>query len=224
MSLYDTISKFVEEDAEHIANQVAHRTDRPAEVDADIKADNDDDNLYHVTYNCYVDGELENIEIDVDYWKDGEEYLMSDDISSIASQISQLVLSSKNSKKGKVIKSSKSTILAAEEDEDPFADIPDEDLDFGDDSLDDTLEDISDSIEDMQDSLDEIVEDDPSIEIDNNIANHYIAECEKCKGVFISAIIESDQSVEHISGQCPLCGKDSDQYLKWVVRDIHDVE
>lgn len=88
--------------------------------------------------------------------------------------------------------------------------------------LQDNLEDIQDNIEDIQDQVDGIEEDDPNIETDNNIANHYIAECDRCHGLFISAMIESDQEVEKISGICPLCEKESDQYLKWVVKSIEE--
>ena len=93
-----------------------------------------------------------------------------------------------------------------------------------DDEFDDQLTDMSDTIDDMQDTLDEVVEDDPGIEIDNNITDHYIAECDRCHGVFISAMVESDQEIEFVSGVCPLCGKESDQYLKWIIRDVGDVE
>lgn len=61
-------------------------------------------------------------------------------------------------------------------------------------------------------------EDDPSIEMENNIENHYIAECESCGGIFISAILESDQEIDHVTGVCPLCEKETNQYLKWVIR------
>ena len=70
----------------------------------------------------------------------------------------------------------------------------------------------------------DVEEDDPSIEIDNNIENHYIAECESCHGIFISAVILSDQPVESLTGICPLCGKDTDQSLKWVIKNIEDIQ
>lgn len=107
-------------------------------------------------------------------------------------------------------------IVAADEDMDMDAGFDDEY-----DSFNDTLDDIADDIEDMKDSVDEVEEDDVSIEADNNIAGHYIAECDACKGIFISAVVESEQQIDYVSGQCPLCGKESDQYLKWV---IHEVE
>lgn len=91
-----------------------------------------------------------------------------------------------------------------------------------DDGFNDQLDDMADNIEDMQDTLDEVTEDDPSIEVDNNITDHYIAECEKCHGVFISAVTESDQEVQSVTGVCPLCGKESEQLLKWIVRDANE--
>ena len=101
----------------------------------------------------------------------------------------------------------------------------DEDMDFndgmiGEQDIIDTIDDVSDSVEDLQDAVDEIEEDDVDIEIENNIANHYIAECDVCHGVFISALVETDQEVDMISGVCPLCGKETDQYLNWIIRDV----
>ena len=86
--------------------------------------------------------------------------------------------------------------------------------------------DVDSEAEDEEAELDEetFEEEDPSIEIDNNIENHYIAECESCHGIFISAVILSDQPVETLTGTCPLCGKDTDQSLKWVIKSIEDIE
>ena len=81
------------------------------------------------------------------------------------------------------------------------------------------IDNIADQITDVQDSLDDVDEDDITIETENNIVNHYIAECDSCHGVFISAMLESDQAVSKISGICPLCGKETDQFLNWVIRD-----
>ena len=85
-----------------------------------------------------------------------------------------------------------------------------------------TIDDISDSVEDIQDTIEEIEEDDVNIELDNNISNHYIAECDSCHGVFISALVESDQDVESISGTCPLCDKETEQKLKWIIKSVTD--
>lgn len=109
-------------------------------------------------------------------------------------------------------------VYAADEDvEDTSFDNFDDEID-----LDETIDDVADTVEDIQDDLDEVEEDKPSIDTDNNIAGHYIAECEKCHEVFISAVIESDQQVDHVSGICPLCGEQSDQYLKWVIVNTED--
>ncbi len=92
---------------------------------------------------------------------------------------------------------------------------------YGDDyDIEETIDDLADDVEDIQDTVDEVQEDDIDIELDNNIANHFIAECNNCQGIFISALTESDQEVESISGTCPLCDKETQQYLKWVIRDV----
>lgn len=62
-------------------------------------------------------------------------------------------------------------------------------------------------------------QDGSTIEIDNNITNHLIAECQNCHGIFISAMIASDQPVESINGVCPLCNKDTEQSLLWIIKD-----
>lgn len=92
------------------------------------------------------------------------------------------------------------------------------------DALNDRLDDIGDDLDAMQDDLDEIEEEDTNIEIDNNIENHYIAECSKCKGVFISAMTLSTEPVTSITGQCPLCNDETEQELKWIVKSIDDIE
>ena len=67
-------------------------------------------------------------------------------------------------------------------------------------------------------------QDGTTIEIDNNIVNHLIAECQNCHGIFISAMIASDQAVESINGVCPLCNKDTEQFLRWIVKDYPEEE
>lgn len=106
-------------------------------------------------------------------------------------------------------------IRAAEEDEEDFAG-----MDYDADGVMDALDNVADDVEDIQDSIDDMEDDSVDIALNNNIANHYIAECDKCQGVFISAVIESDQQIDHVSGICPMCGKETDQYLKWVIREI----
>lgn len=115
-----------------------------------------------------------------------------------------------------IASSRRSYIKAAGEDEDDGIFVDDMDSD----DIVDSIDDISDDIDDMRDSLEDLAEDDTNIEVDNNISNHYIAECDACKGIFISAVIESDQELDHITGVCPLCGKETDQYLYWVIKDV----
>lgn len=103
----------------------------------------------------------------------------------------------------------KQKIMAAEDFEEEITDT----------ELSDNIDDIADQIDDVQDAVDDIDEDDINIDIENNITDHYIAECDSCHGIFISAMIESDQIVDHISGVCPICGKETDQYLNWIVRE-----
>lgn len=107
-------------------------------------------------------------------------------------------------------------VKAAEEDE--FEDYEDTD------GIIDAIDDVADNIEEIQDDIEDVEEDATDIALNNNIANHYIAECEKCQGVFISAVIESNQDIDHVSGICPLCNKETDQYLKWIIRDISTPE
>ena len=112
--------------------------------------------------------------------------------------------------------SSKRYIKAAEDDEE-FDDFDADE--FGDDeSVMDAIDDVADNLEDLQDTVDDIKEDDVEIAINNNIADHFIAECDRCNGIFISAVVDSDQNIDHVTGTCPLCGRETDQYLKWVIR------
>ena len=76
--------------------------------------------------------------------------------------------------------------------------------------------------DDAEEMEEPIKQDDVNIDIDNNISNHYIAECEKCQGIFISAVTESDQELSSVSGVCPLCGEESDQALKWVITPVKE--
>ena len=122
---------------------------------------------------------------------------------------------SSNSCSRRYVKSARSYVKAAD-DEDMDFDVDE----FGDsEGLSDAIDDVADNVEDIQDTIDDIKEDDVEIAVNNNIADHYIAECNRCNGIFISAVVDSDQVIDHVSGICPLCGKDTDQYLKWVIRN-----
>lgn len=109
-------------------------------------------------------------------------------------------------------------IRAAEDDFDDFDDVDDGD------TLLDALDDVADNVEDLQDAVDDMAEDKVEIAVNNNIADHFIAECDACNGIFISAVVDSDQQIDHVSGICPLCGKETDQLLKWIIRDANEDE
>lgn len=114
--------------------------------------------------------------------------------------------------------SSKSSIKASQ-----YIKSADEDLMSDDvDGLIDDIDDVSDSIDDIQDAVDEIDEDEIDIAVNNNISSHYIAECDNCQGIFISALIQSDQEVDSITGICPLCNEESTQFLKWIIKDVSE--
>ena len=111
-----------------------------------------------------------------------------------------------------------STVITAAEgdEEDAFA----FDEDFPEDDTEEVVEEDAEELESEDEYEDP--EEVPSIDTDNNIEGHYIAECNRCHGIFISALMESDQHVEFISGVCPLCEKESDQYIKWVIKPVED--
>lgn len=125
----------------------------------------------------------------------------------------------------KVLASSPITAADDEIDADEFlAEDPDmggPDAEYGaEGDLGDQIDDLAEGVEDIQDQLDDVEEDDVSIEIENNIDGSLIAECDTCNGIFISAMRQSDQQVDRISGVCPLCNKETDQILKWVVKKL----
>ena len=113
-------------------------------------------------------------------------------------------------------------VVAAEGDED-YGDSGFGEEEFGapiDDDLEENVDDLADNVEDVQDLFDDVEEDDVNLEIDANIANHYIVQCDGCHDIFISALAESDQIIEKVSGVCPICEKDTDQYVKFIVREL----
>ncbi len=122
--------------------------------------------------------------------------------------------------------SNKQSITAADDDDfdsmvDDSEDIAEPDDDepevSDEDSIQDTLEDMSNTLEDMQDNIDDVDPDLVDIDLNNNIEDHYIAECSVCHGVFISAVVKSDAEIDNIHGTCPLCNREADQLLKWLI-------
>ena len=115
------------------------------------------------------------------------------------------------------MKIKKTPIMAADED---LPGVINED--DSNEAISDNIEDLSDSVEDLQDQVEDVQEDEISIEMDNNITDHYIAECDRCHGIFISAVIKSDQKIDKVTGVCPLCDHESDQFLKWVIESANE--
>ena len=93
-----------------------------------------------------------------------------------------------------------------------------DETDFGGPDLDEGADTVEEEEIDME--LGEDGEQDgATIDVDNNIINHLIAECQNCHGIFISAMVASDQQVESINGVCPLCNKDTEQFLQWIIKE-----
>lgn len=244
MTLSKVIHKFAKDDAEFIAaglaKYISHELDKEDSVIDRMPPDRD----FGVTVSAVFEGpEGKKYRM---HWK----YLITDAVeisprleslasgleSAIAGEGKMKVHYSRVDKDERVpvteedVKSSTSvrpaqSITAADDDIDipGFDDEAGEDVPEVDDSeFSSDIDDLSAQVDEIQDNLDDMVEDQPSIEIDNNISNHYIAECDSCHGIFISALIESDQKVDRISGTCPLCEKECDSIIKWVVKDIAD--
>ena len=170
--------------------------------------------------NTDVDFDYEiNLSPETVYIQKPCEDIVSDIERSVKNRVSESMRISKSASSV-----TSSSITAADDDfeSDDFSD--ETDPTDSTDSLSDNIDDIADTVEDIQDTIDDVQEDDVNIQVENNISDHYIAECERCHGIFISSVIRSEQPLEKISGTCPLCDRQTDQYLKWVVRDVKDVE
>lgn len=126
------------------------------------------------------------------------------------------------------------SVMAAEEDEFDAPNFDDTEDDFNDaefedeevveedvdpDTLIDSINNIQKAIEDVREQIEDVEQDDIDIAMNNNITDHYIAECDRCKGVFISAVSATDTPVESVTGQCPLCKKETTQYLNWIIKE-----
>lgn len=172
---------------------------------------------YRTSYlRTYEDGPSNSVDVTIRYVIDGtrgqyvlnisndssDHYIINNDINAIVDDILQ------HRNKSNV---SASTTVYADTEYTDLSDVQD---------LVDQVEDAVDTLDDLNDLVNDIDEDEPNIEITNNITNHYIAECDSCHGIFISAIKESDQHIEYIEGTCPLCGKETSQNLNWIIRDV----
>lgn len=218
MTLFQQIKQYGTKDIEAVIKHLNYMVGKNFKV-SDVKYICDEDKLENGTEDgrCKVVVTLSEgvnkLVLRWSYWADGDDIVMDKDVRDIATQ-------GKN-KYDKSVQIKSSTAIMAADDEDDFFTDESEGILYEDDaSIGDDIDALSDQVEDLQDSVDEVEEDDVDIELDNNISDHYIAECEGCHGIFISAMIESDQVVEKITGTCPLCEKETDQYLKWVVKAV----
>lgn len=218
MTLFQQIKQYGTKDIEAVIKHLNYMVGKNFKV-SDVKYICDEDKLENGTEDglCKVVVTLSEgvnkLVLRWSYWTDGDDIVMDTNVRDIATQ------GKKKYDKSVQIKSS--TAIMAADDEDAFFADESEGILYEDDvSIGDDIDALSDQVEDLQDSVDDVEEDDVDIELDNNIGDHYIAECEGCHGIFISAMIESDQVVEKITGTCPLCEKETDQYLKWVVKAV----
>lgn len=171
-----------------------------------------------------VEGDGELFEFHWEYLIDGDDIYIEDSERELANSMCNRFKESKKRVTSSVNTRGKSRIVAADEDFDQLTDDEEPVVVNDDEGFTDSIDDLADQVDDIQDQVDDIQEDGVTIDTDNNISNHYIAECDTCHGIFISAMIESDQKVEKISGVCPLCEKETDQYLRWIVKDVTDDE
>lgn len=213
MKTSEYIKQYADEDANSAIEGFNKRNNKSATI-SDVSVSKLTNGKYEAVATATVDGN--DFNLNWNYTIDNDGYVDSDlDTEQLYGCLSETAEAIESA-----IASSKTAITAA--DDDPDADLSEPaDNDFiyddGDDSVSDNLDDIADSVEDLQDSVEDIDEDDLQIDMDNNISDHYIAECDNCHGIFISSMIVSDQDVDSISGICPICDKDSTQYLKWKI-------
>lgn len=176
---------------------------------------------------CYVtaDGQEAPLSVVLSYTvdNDGKVRLVGDHTQYAAN----LVNCCSNTTAARPVQAS-TAVMAAGDDfestEEDFGDFDDTAADASSEDTADAVDALSDAVDELQETVDEVEEDDPNIEMDNNIENHYIAECDRCHGVFISALTETDHEVASIKGICPLCEKESEQQLKWIVRSVKKEE
>lgn len=213
-----TIKQYAQEDINAALGRVSHNMKFKSMTFETSKVDRLSNNytVYATATILCPDLRLQ-FEFIMEYAVENNYVYASGDVDEFANSLEERYAECEDGKDGEPIKAStrikRKPIMAADidgEDEDEFVD---------------TVDDLSDSVDDIQDTLDEIdgteiEEDDVDIDLDNNIANHYIAECDTCHGIFISALVESDQEVEKVSGICPLCDKETDQYLKFIIRPV----
>lgn len=218
MNIIPQIKQYANEDATSVINKLNELGLNASIRKIDVASDKTDPKEIWVTCVVWtsVNGRNSAFILKYSYDEAGNIYMISDLPKVIDNQINKW---SKTS-----VKASKAIMAAGDDDFFNDEDVPGsfEGSEHSDDSVGDEIDDLADSVDALKDSIDDVKQDQPELEIDNNISNHYICECDQCHNIFISAIIESDQEIDHITGVCPVCEKESEQYIKWVIRDIND--
>ena len=212
MSTLGTIKQFAREDTDNICSSLKKKYGLNADVKSmdfdcdESELENSDSASCVVEVEYIIDGRL--VTVDYEYATDGDDILTG---GNTEDWIEDTYIAYTQAQDIEESTDTTEPVTAAD------ADIEEEPS-----NLSDTLDDIADSVEDVQDQISDIDEDEPSIEIDNNIDGHYIAECERCHGIFISAVLENDQGIDHLTGICPICDHESNQYLRWVIKSLKD--
>lgn len=229
MSVFGQIKTYATEDISEAVRLANEKYKLEAKLNK-LTYDCDDDIETADDASCIVNASItagdKTINLSFEYVVSDDEIYCSDDVGSLAKLIKSKLLGDVTAAASDRPLTSVA-VTAADDDED--AEEPavddfsgfDEFDEFGDPAdIADSVDDLADSVDELQDRIDETDPDEVNIDIDNNIDGHYIAECERCHGVFISAVVESDQVVDSISGICPLCEKETTQYLKWVIKAV----
>lgn len=222
-----SVMSMAQEDAKYIADRLMQKhtvvdvKDITANKVSDAAVDAEEVE-YDVQIVLDIDGDQQAVNFQYYLQPDGNVEL-SDDLDNVIRSVDNRIMSEQSTVNLQTITAADD--FDSDDFDDDFDEIPhapvEDDTVADDDSITDTLNNMSEQLDDLQDDIsDPSNEDDINIDINNNIDNHYIAECEKCHGIFISSLIASDQRVESIHGVCPLCDKESDQYLKWIVEAV----
>lgn len=222
-----SVMSMAQEDAKYIADRLMQKhtavdvKDITANKVSDAAVDAEEVE-YDVQIVLDIDGDQQAVNFQYYLQPDGNVEL-SEDLDNVIQGVDNRIMSEQSTVNLQTITAADD--FDSDDFEDDFDEIPHEPVEddtvADNDSITDTLNNMSEQLDDLQDDItDPSNEDDINIDINNNIDNHYIAECEKCHGIFISSLIASDQRVESIHGVCPLCDKESDQYLKWIVEAV----
>lgn len=238
------IQKFIKEDCDIIQQNFAKKYNLPIKlINTNCELSNIDEDYYDVTAIFNIDGTdvdltwayiIENNDIFMDVSRD-------DLVRALKSQYDEIILNGyseiESSNETKINAATQEIEVENVDDENDMSEDSTQNLDergefrtprdaqtetsFEDDKPDSDdvdVEEVDEEVEEVEPEIDDI-----NIETDNNIANHYIAECDYCHGIFISPVILSDADVKSIYGICPICEHESDQFLKWIIKDVKDI-